>query len=118
MRRIRRLLTLISAIALLLATSSVVVAAQKEGCPSASSGWRVSTPEDAAHEFWPHLLPGQFASEAEFAAVIAANDDRDGDGTICIRRSWGEELNPNSNWYGVHALHVRDNTAAAQEGED
>ena len=114
MSHLRRLLPLLSAVALVLATATAVTAAQKGGCPADESGWRLTTPFKAAKEFYPFLLPGQFGSVAEFAEVISANDDTNGDGLICIRRAWGEDLNPNSHWYGIHKLSVIDNNAAAQ----
>ena len=101
-----------------------VLAADKGGCPATTAGWEISTPEEAASDFFPHLLPGAFATAAEFADVIDANDNRDGDAWVCIRLSWGFDLNPKSHWYRlgiagplnepVHALHVIDNSAAAQ----
>ncbi len=110
----RRALSILAAATLILATATAVTAAQKAGCPADESGWRLTTPLKAAREFFPFLLPGQFASVREFADVISANDDTNGDGLICIRRDWGDELNPNSNWYGIHKLSVIDNNAAAQ----
>jgi hypothetical protein len=112
--RSRRLVPILAAAALTLATATAVGAAEKAGCPADDSGWRLTTPLKAAREFFPFLLPGQFATVREFADVISTNDDTNGDGLICIRRDWGDELNPNSNWYGIHKLSVIDNNAAAQ----
>ena len=114
MHRSRRALSLLAALALTVATASAVTAAQKGGCPAAQSGWRLTTPDAAADEFFGHLVGAPFVSPEEFAAVIAANDDTNRDGLVCIRRSWGEELNPNAHWYGHHVLSVTDNKAAAE----
>ena len=116
MRRSRRPFALVASIALLLGTASVASAAPKAGCPAPQSDWRLVTPADAAAEFHPFLNAP--ITEAQFAALIAANDDRDGDGFVCIRRSWGVELNPNAHWYGTHVLSVRDNGAAANLEQD
>jgi hypothetical protein len=107
----------------LLALPATAAAAPKAGCAAAASGWHLSTPLAAATGFFPHLTPGQFATAAEFAAVIDAAVDRNDDDLICIRFSWGYALNPKSHWYvlgfdlglgePVHVMQAEGNNANA-----
>ena len=119
-----RLLTSALAILALLGVPTAALAAPKDGCPADASGWYATSPLDAATDFFPHLLPGQFADVAEFAAVIDAGVDFNGDDIICAKPYWGWDLNPNSHWYRVgfesglgepvHGLTMLDNHANAQ----
>jgi hypothetical protein len=86
--------------------AGTAIAAPKEGCP-AGQGWDEWTVEAAAARIWPALLdqsafPGGLD---EFEGVVRGYD-RNGDGAVCIKTMWGEDLNPNSNWYrfGVEML--------------
>jgi hypothetical protein len=58
--------------------------------------------DDAAQRVWDAMLdesafPGGLA---EFTEVVGTYD-RNGDGVICLKVMWGEDLNPNSHWYAV-----------------
>jgi hypothetical protein len=117
--------TLVSTLvaAALLALPATALAAPKDGCAAAASGWHAMSVEQAAEDFFPHLLPGQFATAEEFAEVLDMIYDRNGDDMACIKLMWGWELNPNSHWYRagfelgldepVHVLLIIDNTANA-----
>jgi hypothetical protein len=107
--------------AALIALPATALAAQKTGCAAAESGWHAVLVTQAAADFFPHLTPGQFTSAEEFAEVIDALYDGNGDDMACIKLMWGWELNPNSHWYRlgfalgldepVHVMMVIDNTA-------
>lgn len=119
----RRVIVFAMVIGMLLALPATALAAPKTGCASGASGWHLSTPTQAAEDFFPHLLPGQFATAGEFADVIDAIYDRNNDDLVCIRHSWGYDLNPNSHWYRlgfeaglgepVHSMQAMDNNANA-----
>ena len=49
----------------------------------------------AASDFFPNLLPGQFSTPEEFAAAIDELIDKNGNGSICRRL---KAFNPNSHW--------------------
>ena len=93
-----------------LAAPATAAAAPKAGCPVSASGWEESSVQQLAADFFPHLLPGQFANVGELAGALAAYD-ANGDGMLCAKWMWDEELNPNANWYGVVQLLPRDNNA-------
>ena len=108
----RRVVPLILAAALCAATVGSAAAA----APPCPASWEAKTTLQAATDFFPHLLPGQFTSPAEFADVIAA-DVKDDDGQVCVKLMWGETLNPRSHWYRlgmevlgepVHQMLVKD----------
>lgn len=118
----RRTIGLVLGAVLLLAAPAGVVAAPKSGCPAAASGWFLSSPTAAAADFFVHLIPGQFATADAFAEAIDAGVDKNGDDQICVKLSWGDNLNPNSHWYRlglellgepVHVMTVLDNNANA-----
>ena len=119
----RRALVSTLVAAVLLALPATALAAPKDGCAAAASGWQAISVAQAAEDFFPHLLPGQFASAEEFAEILDAIYDRNGDDLACIKLMWGFELNPNSHWYRVgfeigldepvHVLLIIDNTANA-----
>jgi hypothetical protein len=119
----RRGVTAATIMAMLLIPGTAL-AAQNSGCPSASAGWELKTVQASASAFFPHLIPGQFATVEAFAAAYAAEFDGNGDGLICQRLKWGFDLNPNSHWWRVgfdvglgepvHLLLPRDNNANAQ----
>ena len=118
----RRALASTLVAAVLLALPATALAAPKDGCAAAASGWHALSVAQAAEDFFPHLLPGQFESAEEFAETLDAYD-RDGDDLACVKLMWGAELNPNSHWYRVgfeigldepvHVLLLIDNTANA-----
>ena len=120
MRRIVVAGLLGAALAAIPATAS---AAQKTGCSDEASGWHLIDIATAAADFYPHLLPGSYASPADFAADIDAGVDKNDDDMVCLKLSWGYELNPNSHWYRlgfdlglgepVHLLTVLDNHRGA-----
>jgi len=107
----------------MLAMPAAVAAANSDGCPAAAGGWERVLTSVAAAEFFDHLLPGQFATAADFAAAIAASSDKDGDGWICRKLMWGDALNPQSHWYKLgwellgeptHVILTMDDRANAQ----
>ena len=88
-------------------------AAQKNGCP-VGTGWDELTVEAVAALVWPELLDqSPFADQQEFQELGVRPYDRNGDGSICLKTQWGEDLNPNANWFGVFQFLPRDNTANA-----
>jgi hypothetical protein len=101
--------------AMLTAFAAAPVAAAPAACPTS---WESATVHNTAVDFFPHLVPGQFATAAEFEVVISAMDDRDDDGVVCVKHAWGWALNPNSHWYRlgfelglnepVHLIMVKD----------
>jgi hypothetical protein len=90
---VKRLTSLLLA-ALLTALAALPAAAAPPPCPAS---WQWATAQQAAAAFFPHLLPGQFASVADFEAVLI-DDVGDNDG-LCMKMMWGFELNPKSHWY-------------------
>jgi hypothetical protein len=106
----------------LIATAGGASADPKTGCP-VGSGWNEMTVEDVAARVWPALLDqSPWANEADFRESAVRPYDRNGDGSICLKILWGEQLNPNSHWYlvGVDVLGApteqflpRDNTSNA-----
>jgi hypothetical protein len=90
---VRRVIPLVLA-ALLAAFGALPAAAAAPPCPAS---WQWATAEQAAAGFFPHLLPGQFATVAEFESVLIA-DVGDDDG-LCMKLMWGWDLNPKSHWY-------------------
>ena len=86
-------------VSLLLAAALAVFAALPAAAapPPCPASWQWATAERAATDFFPHLLPGPFASVADFETVLIA-DVGDDDG-LCIKLMWGYNLNPNSHWY-------------------
>lgn len=117
---VRRFLVATSLGLALLAAPGATLAAPKAGCATAG-GFELKTVQDAAALIFPHLLPGQFATQAALAAAIdAAYDDKRPDNMVCVKTLWGEHLNPNSHWYRVgvellgeptHLFLVEDNRA-------
>ncbi len=102
-------------VALALAVSLTVSAsaAPKTGCP-VGTGWDEKTVEEVAAIVWPALLDqSPWANEADFRESAVRPYDRNTDGSMCLKTMWGEELNPNANWFGVQLFHPRDNTASA-----
>lgn len=79
--------------------AGAAAAAPKTGCPE-GQGWGEWTVEAAAERIWPALVnPEAFpGGMAELAALIGTYD-RNGDGSVCIKVMWGDDLNPNSHWY-------------------
>lgn len=113
--------TLIALIALIAAAGGAS-ADPKTGCP-VGSGWNEMTVEEVAARVWPALLDqSPWADEADFRESAVRPYDRNGDGSICLKIHWGDQLNPNSHWYlvGVDVLGTpteqflpRDNTSNA-----
>lgn len=105
--------------ATMIALTAVIVPAagasadSKTGCP-VGTGWNEMTVEDVAARVWPALLDqSPWEDEADFRESAVRPYDRNGDGWICLKIQWGEELNPNSHWYGVEQFLPRDNTSNA-----
>lgn len=73
-------------------------AAPKTGCPSDSSPWELVSVAQAAADFFPELLPGQFSTVGEFAAAIDAVTDMNGNDMICRRL---KAFSENSHWSRV-----------------
>jgi hypothetical protein len=78
---------------------------------------------DAAARIYPHLLGTPPGGLAEFELIVGG-DDRDGNGRVCLKEQWGDELNPRSHWYRLgmailgeptHAFIVHDDTASASD---
>ena len=96
----RRSLVLFVFLGLLMLIPGAAQGAPKTGCPSDSSPWELVTVAEAAADFFPHLLPGQFSTVAEFAAAIDAVTDNNGNDSICRRT---KAFNTNSHWSDVGA---------------
>jgi hypothetical protein len=110
----KRLGMVLGAILLLAATAGTATAAPKEGCSAASSGWGEMTVEIAASTIWDSILDmSPFPNGIPDLEAALGGLDRNGDGDLCLKRIWGADLNPKSNWYGTIANYLRDNTAAA-----
>lgn len=100
-------------LASVLALSGTAFAAPKTGCP-VGEGWAEVSVEVAAAEIWPELVDqSPWDGQADFQESAVRPFDRNGDGSICLKTQWGEDLNPNSNWYGVYQFLPRDNTSNA-----
>ena len=109
----RRVLPFVLA-TLLMALAVAPVAGAPPACPTT---WQRATVHDTAVDFFPHLLPGQFETAAEFETVLAA-ESADGDPVVCVKHLWGDALNPKSHWYQlgfevglnepVHVILVKD----------
>lgn len=93
--------TVVSAVACLGAAAGGS-AGQKTGC-QVGQGWQEMTVVDVAEEVFDNLLPGVYpwGTEDEFADFISATLDKNGDGSICLKMMWGDNLNPKSHWYLV-----------------
>ena len=98
-------------------------ASPKAGCP-VGNGWQdTATVEAVASRIWPGLLDRSlWIDEQDFRESAVRPYDRNGDGSICLKIMWGDDLNPNAHWYGVgidllgtptEQFLVRDNTANA-----
>jgi hypothetical protein len=91
---------LLVAAAAALALTAGASAAPKFGCPAGE--WQELTVEQVAAVVWPLLIDANkelFGSEENFLDVAVKPIDKNGDGSICIKQIWGEDLNPNSAWY-------------------
>ena len=97
---IRRSLVLLVLLVVSMLLPVAALGAHKTGCPSDSSPWELVTVAQAAADFFPHLLPGQFSNVGEFAAAIDAVTDTNGNDSICRRT---KAFNPNSHWSDVGA---------------
>ena len=99
----RRLTVLVSVLAAVLLIPGVGSGAQKSGCSNDSSGWSEASVADAADRIWPALLDTSpwGGDSATFEAEVVGAYDANLDGQVCIKAMWGEDLNPNSHWYGV-----------------
>ena len=86
--------------------AGTVAAAPKEGCPT-GQGWGEWTVEAAAERIWPKLVDQSVfpAGISDLEAALGGYD-RNGDGSVCVKIMWGDDLNPNSHWYqfGVDLL--------------
>ena len=101
------------------------LAEPKTGCP-VGTGWEELTVEAVAEAVWPQLLDqSPWTDQQDFQESAARPYDRNGDGSMCLKTMWGEQLNPNSHWYGVgidilgnptQQFLPRDNTANASNG--
>lgn len=75
-------------------------AAPKVGCPAGE--WQELTVEEVAANVWPLLIDANkefWGSEENFLEQAVKPIDKNGDGSICIKQIWGDDLNPNSYWY-------------------
>lgn len=98
-----------------LALSGTAFAEPKTGCP-VGEGWAELSVEVAAEEIWPELLDqSPWVDQVDFQESAVRPYDRNDEGLICMKTMWGEDLNPNSNWYGVHQFLLKDNTSNASE---
>jgi hypothetical protein len=98
-----RLVSLVGLIATVLVVAAPASADPgKTRCP-AGSGWTLWNVGAAASEIYPNLLPGLYpwADAGELAAFIDASYNKNGDDTICVKTTWGDNLNPKSHWYLV-----------------
>jgi hypothetical protein len=111
--RLRLVWATIVALIALIAAAGGASAVPKTGCP-VGTGWNEMTVEEVAARVWPALLDqSPWADEADFRESAVRPYDRNGDGSICLKTQWGEELNPNAHWYGVEQFLPRDNTSNA-----
>lgn len=100
-------------LAMVLAMSGTALAEPKTGCP-VGKGWAEPTVEAAAAVVWPELVDqSPWDNQEDFQETAVRPYDRNGDGLICLKTQPGEDLNPNSNWFGVSFFIPRDNTSNA-----
>ena len=96
-----------------LAVPGPALAEPKTGCPL-GSGWNEFTVEMAAEVVWEGLIDqSPWADLIDFQESAIRPYDRNGDGSMCLKIQWGDELNPNSPWFGVNQFLPRDNTSNA-----
>lgn len=101
MPKLRVVWTTLIALAALVSITASASAAPKTGCP-VGTGWNEMTVEAVAERVWPALLDqSPWVDEADFRESAVRPIDRNGDGSICLKIMWGEDLNPNSHWFGV-----------------
>ena len=83
----------------------------KKGCP-VGTGWEELTVEAVAAVVWPELLDqSPFADQEEFLELAVRPYDRNGDGSICLKITSGDEFNPKSHWAGTWFFVPRDNNS-------
>jgi hypothetical protein len=112
----KRLGLILGATLLLAVAASPVSAASKAGCSAGTSGWTEASIELAASTIWDSILDqSPFPNGIPDLEAALGGLDRNGDGDLCLKRIWGDDLNPKSNWFGVIANYLRDNTAAATD---
>ena len=100
-------------LACVLAVSGTALAAPKAGCP-VGEGWAEPTVEVAAEAIWDELVDqSPWVDLNDFQEPAVRPYDRNGDGSICLKTQWGDDRNPNSNWFGVFQFLPRDNTSNA-----
>ena len=100
-------------LACVLAVSGTALAAPKAGCP-VGEGWAEPTVEVAAEAIWDELVDqSPWVDLNDFQESAIRPYDRNGDGSICLKTQWGDDRNPNSNWFGVFQFLPRDNTSNA-----
>ena len=123
MPRLRLVVAILTVVGAAIATTTSASAAPSTGCAADESGWAEASVGQVAARMWPGLLdntafPG---GQAELEAVLAGLD-RNGDGALCLKITWGEQLNPSSHWYKVglailgtptELYNVHDNSANA-----
>jgi hypothetical protein len=116
----RRWPAAVAAGAILAAVLATPVAA-RSGCPAGS--WDRMSVAGAAALIYPHLLVPPPGGLDAFAAMVGG-EDRDGNTLVCVKETWGEDLNPRSHWARLgmellgeptHAFIVHDDTASATD---
>ena len=84
----------------------------KLGCPDGT--WEELTVEAVAATVWPELVDqSPWTDQQDFQESAVRPFDRNGDGSMCLKTTSGDDRNPNSNWYGVSLFLPRDNNANA-----
>jgi hypothetical protein len=84
-------------------------AAPPGACAADWSGWTAGSLDEVTDIVWAGLIePNPFNHISELRAELAGQD-RNGDGDVCLHIVWGEQPNPNANWFGVELFIVRDN---------
>jgi hypothetical protein len=88
-------------------------AEQKSGCPASPvEVWEELTVETVAATIWPLLLDqSPWTDQNDFQESFVRALDRNGDGSLCMKTTSGDEYNPKSHWAGTWFFVYRDNNS-------